>query len=112
MINPDIRRLLDPNGISISSQNLGASDVANDDIRDIFDVKTNAYELGRGVFADDRLVAGYSNFGRSADGPRDVNDGSSISCGSFGEFGKGRDGCGRAASAAGCAVSVSIVSKR
>lgn len=101
MVNPDVRRGLNPNRIAVRGQDFRTIDVADDDVGHVFDVEANSDESGGGVLPDDGLVAGDSDFRCAGDGAGDVDYSWSIGCGGFGEGCERGDGCCGAACSAG-----------
>lgn len=104
VVNPDVGTGLDTNSITSIGENLADGDVANDDVGDVLDVQTDAFQLGARVDTQNRLVARDAGLAITADGARYVNDSCTISLSCFGESREGGDGSGRASSATSRAV--------
>ena len=107
VVDPDVTRGLDADGVAVFGQHLADLQVADDDVLDPLDVQRYAHQRRLAVDAEDRRVGAWVYFCGAADFARDVDY---FGCGVVflyggGELGEGGDGGGCAALATGGAES-------
>lgn len=75
VVDPDVLRLLDANGIALALRDLADSQVLDDNVLGVLNKEANANEVGLRVLADDGLVTADPDLvGVALDGALDPND--------------------------------------
>ena len=93
VVDPDVGGLLDTDGITVVSNDVLDSEITNDNVLLLVDVKTNVLERSTGS-SDDGLVRLDADLVVSGDLALDVDDLLLVGLGSLAELGEGRDGHG------------------
>ena len=119
VVDPNVLRGLDADGIAVLRQHLGHAQVAHDDVLDLVDVHADADQLCKDIrrrevkggieekeegdkgngfrtgaaLANDRRVAANADLGGAGDGAADDNDLGAVAGNGRGILGQGGDGC-------------------
>jgi hypothetical protein len=91
VITPDILRCLDTDGIAVGGKDFAALEVAENNVLDLVNKKTNVLQSSIAVQADDGGVGGDLDLGVARNLARDVDNGRPLCGGSLGELCEGRD---------------------
>lgn len=104
VVDPDVGRGLDANGITVVSLDLGDDQVADDDVLLLVDVETNVLEGGT-LLADDGLVGSDADLGGAGELAVNDDDQGFVSLGGGSEVGeRGNSGGGTAGATGGATV--------